>query len=94
MISIRINLPPLALSGSHQRHRLKGDIFVAQMRASVPNHGGIYLGDGLILHHPAGHAPLDHGRLARTEPLQRYRPFIVFWLRYHAPLTARKKVSS
>ena len=72
----------------------KGDIFVAQMRASVPNHGGIYLGDGLILHHPAGHAPLDHGRLARTEPLQRYRPFIVFWLRYHAPLTARKEVSS
>lgn len=70
-----------------------GDIFVAQMRSPVPNHGGIYVGGGLILHHPAGQAPLDHSRLARTEPLLRYRPFIVFWLRYHAPLPDVTEVS-
>lgn len=28
-----------------------GDIFLMQIRASVPNHAAIYLGDGVILHH-------------------------------------------
>ena len=28
-----------------------GDVIVMQVRAPVPNHAGVYIGDGLMLHH-------------------------------------------
>ena len=31
-----------------------GDVLLFQMRAPVPNHAGVYIGDGLVLHHMAG----------------------------------------
>lgn len=37
-----------------------GDVILMQLRSPVPNHAGIYLGDGLILHHL-------HGRLSSRD---------------------------
>lgn len=59
-----------------------GDVFLARIRAPVINHGGIWLGDGLILHHLAGRKPHDPTRLPRKEPCARWYPFIEIWLRY------------
>jgi cell wall-associated NlpC family hydrolase len=38
-----------------------GDVFLIQVMSPVPNHAAIYLGDGLMLHHPPG-------RLSGTHP--------------------------
>jgi len=51
-----------------------GDVFLAQVRAPVPNHGGVYLDGGLILHHL-------EGRLSRREPLGPWRRFVTHALR-------------
>lgn len=32
----------------------KHDVVLLQVRSHVPNHGGVYLGDNVILHHPMG----------------------------------------
>lgn len=39
----------------------RGDVFVFQLRSHVPNHLGIYMGDGMFLHHV-------RGRLSVIEP--------------------------
>ena len=31
-----------------------GDLFLMQLESPVPNHAGIYLGDGVVLHHVQG----------------------------------------
>ena len=59
-----------------------GDVFLAQIRSGVPNHGGVYLGDGLALHHLAARLPVDATRLSRREPIDRWMKFISHWLRY------------
>ena len=38
-----------------------GDVFLIQRSSSVPNHAVVYVGDGQILHHPAG-------RLSKVDP--------------------------
>lgn len=48
-----------------------GDVVLMQIDAAVPNHGAIYLGDGMILHHP-------HGRLSSKAVLGG------FWLKHYA----------
>lgn len=66
-----------------ERHALKrGDVFLATIRSSIPNHAGIYIGDGLILHHLAGSSPVDTSRLPRKEPIERWKRFITTWLRH------------
>jgi len=42
-----------------------GDVLLMQIKAPVPNHGAIYLGDGVILHHL-------HGRLSCREAWDGY----------------------
>jgi proteasome lid subunit RPN8/RPN11 len=39
----------------------RGDMILMQIRAAVPNHAGVYLGDGQMLHHL-------HGRLSERVP--------------------------
>jgi len=39
---------------------MRGDIILMYVRSTVPNHAGVYLGDGQMLHHL-------HGRLSRRE---------------------------
>lgn len=52
-----------------------GDVFLAQVRSPVPNHGGIYLGSGLVLHQLSN-------RLSRREPVGPWAKMITHWLRY------------
>ena len=59
-----------------------GDVFLGQIRSPVPNHGGVYLGGGLAVHHLTGSSPVDPARLSAREPINRWRSFITHWLRY------------
>jgi len=61
-----------------------GDVWLAQLRSGVPNHGGILLEGGLALHHPSAREPVDPARLSRREPVGRWLPYITHWLRHHA----------
>ncbi|WP_239057915.1 NlpC/P60 family protein [Pseudodesulfovibrio sp. JC047] len=51
-----------------------GDMVFLQICASVPNHCGVYLGDGLLLHHLVN-------RFSRVEPLNRWRKHIRLFIR-------------
>lgn len=63
-----------------------GDVFLAQTPGSpVVNHGGIYLGNGLALHHLAGKQAVDLSRLSVREPIHRWRQYLTHWLRYTTP---------
>jgi proteasome lid subunit RPN8/RPN11 len=52
-----------------------GDVVLARVMSRVPNHGGIVLANGLVLHH------LTH-RLSRTEPLGPWMRHVTHALRY------------
>ena len=52
-----------------------GDVFLAQIAAPVTNHGGIYLGNGLILHHL-------RSRLSKTDVAGRWLNYVTHYLRY------------
>jgi len=64
----------------------EGDVVLANIRSPVPNHGGVYLGDGTILHHPQpGGARLGlraAQSLSRREPIGPFLKYITHWLRY------------
>lgn len=61
---------------------MPGDMWIAQLRSDVPNHGGAVLGSGLCLHHPSASQPVDPARLSRREPIGRWLPHITHWLRH------------
>ena len=77
------------ISGEERR---EGDVFLAEIRTrdmeragmkpGTPNHGGIYLGRDLALHHLTARMPVDPTRLAEETPIGRYRNHITYWLRY------------
>lgn len=52
-----------------------GDVFLAQIGASVTNHGGIWLGENLIFHHL-------RRRLSRREAGSRWMEYTTSYLRY------------
>jgi proteasome lid subunit RPN8/RPN11 len=52
-----------------------GDAYLLAIRSKVPNHAGIYLGDGLLLEHM-------HGNLSHREPIARKLKHITHWLRH------------
>jgi proteasome lid subunit RPN8/RPN11 len=54
-----------------------GDGLLAQIRSSVPNHAGVYVGNGLILHHL-------HGRLSRMEPAGSWSKHLVHVVRHES----------
>lgn len=60
----------------------EGDMWFSQIRAPVPNHGGIYLGDELILHHVTAKQPVAPQHMSRREPIHRWFPHITHWLRH------------
>lgn len=55
---------------------LVGDVIIMQVRADEPNHAGVYLGDGVMLHHMYGqlskHVPYDGYWQDRTNITLRY----------------------
>lgn len=59
-----------------------GDMWIAQLRSPVPNHGGVLLERGLALHHPSARDPVDPAQLSRREPISRWLPYITIWLRH------------
>lgn len=61
-----------------------GDVALAAVLGDVINHALIHLGNGLVLHHPAGRAGYDPERLPRTEPVERWQRYIRFWARHPA----------
>lgn len=62
-----------------------GDVFLAQVRSpKVINHGGIYIGDGLGLHHVTGRSPFDPSMLSKRDPILRYKPYIKLWVRHES----------
>lgn len=52
-----------------------GDCFISRMRSAVANHGGVYVGNGLILHHLTGYN-------SHRSVLNLWLPRIERWLRY------------
>lgn len=64
-----------------------GDMFIAQIRSTVPNHGGVILENGLILHHPGDGTPVA-GTLSRREPMERWRGVITGWYRHETQETS------
>jgi proteasome lid subunit RPN8/RPN11 len=52
-----------------------GDIFLTRLISKVPNHGMVYLGNNLIMHHKPG-------RPANIEPCHRWFPNLTHVLRY------------
>jgi cell wall-associated NlpC family hydrolase len=52
-----------------------GDVFLARVRSPVVNHGGLYVGNGLILHHVAGYN-------SHRTVLNLWQSRIERWLRY------------
>lgn len=62
-----------------------GDVFLANIGHNVLklNHGGVYTGNGLGLHHITSKKPVDTTRLAKEEPIQRWLQYISLWIRYN-----------
>lgn len=60
---------------------VEGDCWLSAMRSDVPNHAGVYLGNGLTAHHPSSGLPFDPSRLARRDAMTRWTPFVTHWLR-------------
>jgi cell wall-associated NlpC family hydrolase len=52
-----------------------GDVFLAKVRAPVENHGGLYVGNGLILHHVGG-------SYSCTSTSSTWARLVTRWLRY------------
>lgn len=52
-----------------------GDCFLLKIRSPVPNHAGVYVGDGLVMHHL-------QARLSRRDPVNVWAPKIVLWARH------------
>jgi cell wall-associated NlpC family hydrolase len=62
-----------------------GDVWLAQIRSAVPNHGGILLENELILHQQCSTKPVELTKLSIREPVHRYMQLITHWLRYTGP---------
>lgn len=54
------NFAKARFTQTEQSQLKQGDVILMTINSSVPNHGALYLGDGLILHHV-------HGRLSTRE---------------------------
>lgn len=60
----------------------EGDMWFTQLFSPVPNHGGVYLGDGLCLHHLSSKHPVDPSRPVREEPIYRWANHVTHWFRH------------
>lgn len=50
-----------------------GDVFLMKVLSQIPNHAGIYIGNGLMLHHLTGRFESDPTRLSVDEPVVRWQ---------------------
>lgn len=63
-----------------------GDVALAIVgRSKKINHGGVYVGNGLLFHHMSSSThPVDMSRLSVEEPINRWMKYITLWVRYAA----------
>ena len=80
----RDGIKPAGFRVIDQSEAKPGDMWIAQVRSPVPNHGGILLDNGLALHHPSAKNPVDAAQLSRREPIERWLPYITIWLRHES----------
>ena len=80
----RDGIAPAGFRRIEQAEAMPGDMWIAQLRSPVPNHGGVLLEHGLALHHPSGSDPVDGTQLSRREPIGRWLPHIILWLRHES----------
>jgi len=81
----RDHLGPAGFREVGRMNPAPGDLFLVTLRSKVPNHGLVYVGNGLVLHHLASRKPSDPSRLSRREPLARWAGLTVGHLRWRAP---------
>lgn len=66
----------------YRRHPMPGDVFLCSLRSKVMNHAGVYVGNGLILHHVPN-------RLSMETPAQIYQQKMTYLIRHkNLPETA------
>ena len=58
------------------------DMILITFRSAVPQHGGVYVGDGEILHHVGASKGYDPTRPPVRESIQRYLPYITHVFRH------------
>lgn len=75
-----VNQGPAGFRAISADQALPGDVFLAQIRSPVPNHGGILVRPGYILHHL-------QGRMSREDSIMPWRKQIVRWLRHEGAKT-------
>lgn len=80
----RHGIKPAGFRVIDQSQAKPGDMWIAQVRSPVPNHGGVLLDNGLALHHPSGRNPVDASQLSRRDPVGRWLPYITIWLRHES----------
>jgi proteasome lid subunit RPN8/RPN11 len=61
-----------------------GDIFLAQVRSPVPNHAGVLVEPGVIMHHASARLAFDPTRLSKRVPLTTWQSKITAWVRRNA----------
>lgn len=63
----------------------ENDCFMACIRSKTPNHGGIYVGNSLILHHLTSRLAVDPSRLSKREPIGAWTKLIAgTWVRHES----------
>lgn len=67
-----------------QRELKKYDVIISSLavRAGIPNHGSVYYGDELVIHHIAASDPIDYSRLSAIVPAAPYFRRAIFYLRH------------
>jgi proteasome lid subunit RPN8/RPN11 len=73
----RVHFPDAGFVAVPADEMRPGDVVLAAIISRVPNHGGVVLPNGLVLHHL-------QNRLSRTEPLGPWMRFVTHVLRYAA----------
>jgi proteasome lid subunit RPN8/RPN11 len=79
-VSYRDNLLSAGFALADRRTPEMGDVFLAAIQSTVPNHSGIYIGEGKILHHL-------QNRLSREDPCVVWLKFMTDWFRYSGGVT-------
>lgn len=67
-----------------------GDVVFFNIHSRTPNHAGVYLGDGLLLHHVASKQGFDPTRLSIREPVGRWSNLISKVIRHEDHSTFRQ----
>ncbi len=60
------------------------DVLLMNLHSKTPNHGAVYVGNNLILHHLSGRKPIDLSRISKREPINRWRDYISHVLRHES----------